>query len=266
MLSSCVLPWELYPISLKRLNTPCFLSLCSSRRRNAKQLSAPLSVPPQQKNYDNVILAYGSTDRSPSEGLINVGFEKESPEGSVRDMLDSVSQSSSNYTWNGTLNSWRGLVPIDEGPEIVYMDAKTAAPHGSGRRNSIMERIKSKSMEDIRQVLRGSLRQSSRRKRRNLDDLPFSISLGSLENNAASFNTDKNAPNKLSKMCKFYDTLENLYTESCLAQSSATLYSNSSNYDSHKLTPLNFRKDYTNTDSHSPYETVHFQMQEEVAL
>lgn len=238
------------------LNVPPF----TFRRRTTKNIAPPLQPCVQPKNFDDIILAYGSTDSS--KGFVNVGFENES----VQDFsIDSTSQSDSSCTWSGTMNSWRGLNPIDEGPEIVYMDAKTAASRKSSGCSKKVKWVKSKSLDDIRHTILQTQRQLASRsgytKKKDQDREPFSRS-GSFDEDTDGSDLSTASTTKLTLAAsKQYKTLNDL--ASCLAQSETTLYSNASTTDSHQIT---FSGDHTPASSYSPYETVHFQHQEEVAL
>ena len=211
---------------------------------------------------------------------MNVGFENES----LHDFpLDTSSQSGSGGSlWGGTLSSCRGLNPIDEGPEIVYMDAKTATLGGgsSGKKNKKGNKVrwvKSKSLDDIRHTIRYTQRQMVRdnlkkKKDGESDKEPFSVSLVSLGDDdsvprASSTPTSSASTSRLSSKGRQYMTMANLNMESCMAQSETTIYSNPSTLDTSAspMQPFSFCGEMSSKDT-SPYETVHFQHQEEVAL
>ena len=227
------------------------------------------------EDYADIILAYGSNDTT--RGFVNVGFENES----ISEFpLDSASQGSGSG-WVGTLGSTRGLNPIDEGPEIVYMDAKTAALQGgagsgggsTGKKvkkgTGKVRWVKSKSLDDIRNTIRHTQRQVAGRRARGSgagsDDgekEPFSVSSGWLgddpDNNSMGRMSPRSGSGRIGAS-PLYHTVSNLNSDSCVSE--ATLYSTSANSGTFNFSHQNVIK-----PDCSPYETVHFQHQDEVAL
>ncbi len=144
------------------------------RRKPTRQTAEPTEATPAHRDGD-IIFAYGSNSTSSNSSMMNLTFEEDSssPPPPLDDFPSEVN-SVTNHHYIGPLRSWRGLVPIDERPEIIYTQCKdTRKHHKSGL-------SKSKSLDDICAKIGSKVKK--KKKKVGFGDLPASHSVECIPN------------------------------------------------------------------------------------
>ena len=178
------------------------------------------------KKYDDIILAYGSTESIPSPGMVNLGYPGEDCMPGRR--VTCITQQQ-HYPYNGMtdtgvrmqpenshLQQWNELVPIDEGPELIYASQKAM----ESRLNELRKKkprfnLKSKSMDDLCMSLRCAARGMKLKKKRRPPPIPggssgVNTSMESIESDNSDSALGQEHQDQISRI--MYETIEDMYS------------------------------------------------------
>lgn len=168
------------------------------------------------KTYDDIILAYGSTE-SVSTGLPNLGY----PDDDIEDRVARMQQQRYPYTGMGIdlddessqIQQWNELVPIDEGPELIYASQKAMESHLTELRAKKPKfNLKSKSMDNICNTIKSAAQGIKIKKKKPPPPPPGSSSVvnTSMESLGTDENSEEDRQDQISRV--LYGAIEDMYT------------------------------------------------------